>query len=94
VLDAMGDALQAILDVTIVYPGGRPGMGDLIAGRIGDIRVCVRELPITDALRGDYEQDAKFRADFQAWVNVLWQDKDRHISRCLKDNGVIAARLD
>ncbi|HEY8683444.1 MAG TPA: acyltransferase [Rhodanobacter sp.] len=81
VLDAMGDALHAILDVTIVYPGGPGMMMDLIAGRIRDIRVQVRELPITDELRGHYETDAAFRDRFQTWVNALWADKDARIGQ-------------
>ena len=81
VLDAMGDALHAILDVTIVYPGGAGTMLDLVAGRVRDIRVHVRELPIGRDLRGDYEQDAAFRERFQTWINALWQDKDAQIER-------------
>lgn len=76
VLDAMGDALDAILDVTITYPGGRPDMRDLIAGRVRDIHVQVRERPIDADLRGDYESDAAFRQRFQHWMNTVWQDKD------------------
>ncbi len=83
VLDAMGDALHAILDVTIVYPEGPCTMMDLIAGRVHDIRVHVRELPINDELRGDYEGDAVFRAGFQTWVNTLWSEKDMRIGRML-----------
>lgn len=81
VLDAMGDALHAILDVTIVYAGGASTMMDLVAGRVRDIRVHVRELPIGRDLRGDYEQDAAFRERFQTWINALWQDKDAQIER-------------
>jgi 1-acyl-sn-glycerol-3-phosphate acyltransferase len=81
VLDAMGDALHAMLDVTIVYPDGPCSMMDLIAGRIREIRVRVRELPIDDGMRGDYEQDAVFRERFQAWVNALWSGKDALIGR-------------
>lgn len=83
-LDAMGDALQAILDVTVVYPDGRPGFGDLLAGRVHDIRVHVRELPITAALRGDYQSDAQFRERFQRWMNALWEAKDERITRLQK----------
>ncbi|OOG57421.1 acyltransferase [Rhodanobacter sp. C03] len=83
VLDAMGDALHAILDVTIVYPNGPCTMMDLIAGRIRDIRVHVRELPINHELHGDYEGDAAFRACFQTWVNTLWDEKDAQIGRML-----------
>jgi 1-acyl-sn-glycerol-3-phosphate acyltransferase len=81
VLDAMGDALDAMLDVTIVYPNGPCTMMDLIAGRIRDIRVHVRELPITSELRGNYETDKAFRDNFQMWVNAMWDDKDLQIAR-------------
>jgi 1-acyl-sn-glycerol-3-phosphate acyltransferase len=81
VLDAMGDALHAIVDVTIVYPNGRGTMMDLIAGRVRDIRVHIRELPIDGSMRGDYEGDAAFRERFQVWVNTLWSDKDAQIER-------------
>ncbi|MGH8158116.1 MAG: acyltransferase [Rhodanobacter sp.] len=84
VLDAMGDALHAILDVTIVYPNGPCTMMDLIAGRIRDIRVHMRELPITDELRGNYENDAVFRERFQTWVNTLWNEKNAQIGRMLE----------
>jgi 1-acyl-sn-glycerol-3-phosphate acyltransferase len=81
VLDAMGDALHAMLDVTIIYPNGPCRLMDLIAGRIRDIRVQMRELPIGDDLRGDYEQDASFRERFQVRVNALWNEKDALIAR-------------
>ena len=84
VLDAMGDALHAILDVTIVYPNGPCTMMDLIAGRIRDIRVHLRELPISDGLRGNYENDAVFRERFQTWVNTLWNEKNAQIGRMLE----------
>jgi 1-acyl-sn-glycerol-3-phosphate acyltransferase len=91
VLNAMGDALHAILDVSIVYPNGPHTMMDLIAGRIRDIRVHVRELPINDQLRGDYESDAAFRERFQTWVNTLWADKDARITRMLESAGSATA---
>jgi len=83
VLDAMGDALHAILDVTIVYPNGPCTMMDLVAGRVRDIRVHVRELPIDGQLRGNYESDVAFRERFQTWVNTLWNEKDLRIGRML-----------
>jgi hypothetical protein len=54
-------------------------MMDLIAGRVSEIRVHVRELPIHASLRGDYEADPAFRDSFQTWVNTLWADKDAQI---------------
>jgi 1-acyl-sn-glycerol-3-phosphate acyltransferase len=85
VLDAMGEALHAILDVTIVYPGGRPSMMDLIGGRVRAIRVHVRERPIDMTLRGDYENDAMFRERFRSQVNALWSAKDDRIAVMLEE---------
>ena len=84
VLDAMGDGLQAILDVTIAYPGGRPSLLDLLADRVPEVRVQVRQRPIPQAMvRGDYQNDRGFRVQFQQWMNGLWQDKDAEIARML-----------
>ncbi|MEO8670003.1 MAG: acyltransferase [Tahibacter sp.] len=81
VLQAMGEQLQAVVDVTIVYPAGRPGVGDLLSGRVREVRVAVRQLPIPpDLLCGDYEHDADFRSRFQIWINGLWAEKDARIA--------------
>ncbi len=83
VLDAMGDALHAILDVTIVYQDGPCTMMDLFAGRLRNVRVEVRELPITEQLRGSYSEDVGFRGRVKGWVNALWHDKDTRIGQAL-----------
>jgi 1-acyl-sn-glycerol-3-phosphate acyltransferase len=82
VIDAMGDTLRAVLDVTIVYPGGRPTMVDLLGGRIPEVRVSVRERSIPDELiGGSYQDDRAYRARFQQWMNGLWDAKDADIER-------------
>ena len=82
VLDAMGEAMQAILDVTIVYANGTPTIADLFADRIPEVRVHIRELPIPLALAsGDYQNDAAFRERFQDWMNELWEQKDEQVAR-------------
>jgi 1-acyl-sn-glycerol-3-phosphate acyltransferase len=84
VLDAMGTGLHAILDVTIVYPAGRPSMMDLVADRIPEVRVHVRQRPIpAELLHGDYQNDRGFRIRFQQWMNGLWQEKDADLARLL-----------
>ncbi|MEO7072477.1 MAG: acyltransferase [Rhodanobacter sp.] len=79
VLDAMGEALHAIVDVTIVYMDGPCTMMDLFAGRVRHVCVAVRELPIGTELRGDYDHDLTFRGRVKAWVSALWRDKDARI---------------
>ena len=84
VLDAMGEGLHAILDVTIAYPGGRPSMIDLLADRVPAIHVHVRQRAIPqELLHGDYQNDRAFRVHFQQWMNGLWREKDADMARLL-----------
>ena len=71
--------LHKLLDVTIYYPKGTPTFWDYISGKVHDIKVRVRVLPIDHQLIGDYE-DPQVRERFQLWVNQLWLDKDRQIA--------------
>ena len=85
VLGAMGDMLQAVLDVSIAYPAGRPTLIDLCADRVPLVRVHVRRLPIpADLVGGDYENDAEYRARFQAWMNALWLEMDARLAAMLE----------
>jgi hypothetical protein len=84
VLSAMGEALHAILDVSIAYPAGAPSMRDLLTGKVPEIRVLVRQRPIpAEFTTGDYQGDREFRVRFQHWMNALWQDKDADLATLL-----------
>jgi len=81
VLDAMGDNIDTLVDVTISYCGPAPSLPDLFANKVSEIRVSVRTLPISQvpqcrAEGGDYTTDAEYRARFQRWINDLWREKD------------------
>lgn len=83
VLAALGEQLDALLDVTIVYPGNKaPGFWDLVSGSIPRVIVDIEVRDLDPALwAGDYETDPAVRQAVQAWVNQLWQDKDARIER-------------
>jgi 1-acyl-sn-glycerol-3-phosphate acyltransferase len=84
VLNAMGDIIRSVVDITIIYPGGRPTIMDLLAGRVRKVRVLVRELPIpADLTGGDYQNDPAYRERFQHWITALWSEKDARIGACL-----------
>ena len=84
VLDAMGEGLHAILDVTIAYPAGRPSMIDLMADRVPRVSIRVRQRPIpADLAGGNYQDDRAFRARFQQWMNGLWEQKDADLEAML-----------
>lgn len=83
VLAALGEQLDALLDVTIVYPGDKaPGFWDLLNGSISRVIIDIRVRELDPALSaGDYENDPEFRQRVQAWVNQLWLDKDQRIAQ-------------
>ena len=83
VLGAMGDQMTSILDVTMVYPQGTVTFWDLLCGRVQEVVVRVKEIPVTEKLRGDYFNDEAYRGWFQEWLNRLWLEKDARITTIL-----------
>jgi 1-acyl-sn-glycerol-3-phosphate acyltransferase len=83
VLAALGEQLDALLDVTIVYPGDKaPGFWDLLNGSISRVIIDIQVRELDPALwDGDYENDPAFRQTVQAWVNQLWLEKDQRIEQ-------------
>ncbi|MBC3482009.1 acyltransferase [Pseudomonas sp. SWRI59] len=83
VLAALGEQLDALLDVTIVYPGHKaPGFWDLLNGSISRVIIDIQVRELDPALwDGDYENDPAFRQSVQAWVNQLWLEKDQRIEQ-------------
>lgn len=81
VLDAMGEQLQALVDITLHYPDGAPKFWDLLSGRVRKVvlRCQLREIP-GEFLGHDYQQDAEFRERFQSWVSQLWLEKDAQLA--------------
>ena len=89
VLAALGEQLDALLDVTIVYPGNQaPGFWDLLNGSISRVIIDIRVRELDPVLwSGDYENDPEFRQTVQAWVNQLWVDKDQRIEQLRAELG-------
>lgn len=81
-LNILGDKIDALVDMTIVYPDGVPGYGDFWLGEVNRIAVNLRKIEIPDwVLGGNYEDDAEYRERFQQWVHALWTEKDQLIER-------------
>ncbi|PSF05943.1 acyltransferase [Marinobacter fuscus] len=80
VFGAMGEMIHTMLDVTIVYPGGRPGIWDYLCGRVRHIIIDIRTREVPQQFLGmDYENDRAIRVEFQRWVSSLWAEKDQRI---------------
>lgn len=93
-LNAMGEQFAGIIDVTIAYrPTRRAPLWSYVSGGQDQLAVHVDLLPIPeDLMRGDYENDAEFRARFQSWINTLWARKDARLERMLDSRPAQAPR--
>ncbi|WP_372844288.1 acyltransferase [Psychrobacter sp.] len=89
-ISALGEEIDGILDMTIVYPDGVPTYGDLWKGNIKRLGVDVRYLEMPDDLftaikNGGYENNDAIKAEMFDWVEKIWQQKDQRISMMLSD---------
>ncbi|WP_342247153.1 acyltransferase [Pseudomonas sp. OTU5201] len=82
VLDAMGEQLHSLVNVTIHYPDGNPNFWTLLAGRLRKVVVRIEKMEIPGEFIGkNYDQDEQYRLAFQQWVNRLWEAKDAQLVR-------------
>ena len=87
-MTSMGDMLDAVLDITIVYPDGAATFWDLCCGQYVEAIVHVRQLDVEGWLTdGDYENDRDWRRRVQVWLGEIWQDKDDLIQRIIDSRG-------
>lgn len=85
-IQAMDGILDAVLDVTIAYPGvDEPSLWDYCCGRIPVVYFVVRTLDVPASLReGDYSTDPAVRQAFQDWLNKIWAEKDQKLDCLLR----------
>jgi len=81
VVTHLGERVQQLIDVTIVYPSAK-GFWPFLCGQLGTvkIRMQLREIP-EEFKSGDYQNSESFRQAFQQWIAEIWQQKDDLIER-------------
>ena len=88
VLYSFDEALDSLIDVTIVYAHGTPSFWDFVSGQVRKISVRVQLRPIPDNLRGcDFKQDTVAKAALQSWLKTIWEEKERLIIQSLDADG-------
>ena len=88
VLDAMGEHLTTLVDVTIYYPDGIPTFGDFLCGRVKKVHVEVHSKKIPSELTGDYFNDRSYKISFQKWLTQFWHEKDLRLAGLIKEQGI------
>lgn len=86
VLNAMGERLEQLVNVTIFYPCGIPTYWDFICGKVPTIVVDIETLSISSILNDQAYNDAYFtdpaqKQVFQTWMNQLWHTKDAKLKQ-------------
>ncbi|MGI9282745.1 MAG: acyltransferase [Endozoicomonas sp.] len=97
VIGALGEQVRTLLNITIVYhQENQLGFWDLLCGRINSVSIHFEQQTIPASFTGrNYQQDADFRNDFQAWVNQLWEDKDQLIQQLNdKPERIVTGKID
>ncbi|MFC0820404.1 acyltransferase [Moraxella marmotae] len=87
-LSSLGDEIDGILDMTLVYPDGTPSYGDLWSGKLTRLAVDIDFIHPDDKLltalkHGEYEHNKAVKAELYAWLDSVWQAKDAKIKRIL-----------
>jgi 1-acyl-sn-glycerol-3-phosphate acyltransferase len=81
VLASLGEQLDAILDVTIVYPRRDVTIWDFGANRIEWISVRCRRIPVpVEFVTPAITEPGPERERFKEWVEQLWREKDAAIA--------------
>ncbi|MGH8195086.1 MAG: acyltransferase [Woeseiaceae bacterium] len=85
-LASMGAMFNAILDVTIVYPGGTAKFWDMCRGELRHVVIDIVQRPVTEwMLNGSYENDREYRSTFHRWLTGIWTEKDAKIASLRKE---------
>ena len=81
VLYSFDGALDQLIDVTIIYPGGAPNLWQFVSGQVKKISVRVRLLPIGEEARGkDFREDSEAKNALKSWLNDIWVEKELYIT--------------
>lgn len=91
VLNAMGERLTDLVNVTIYYPKGIPSYWDFVSGKVKDIVVDVETISIKSLFDENIYNPAYFTSDdqkqiFQQYLNQLWLDKEQKLMKLAQES--------
>ncbi len=84
VLASLGDQLDAVIDVTLVYPRRDVTMWDFVTNKLPWIRVHARHLDVPESFtNAAVTEPGPERERLKQWVEQVWLEKDAEIASFL-----------
>ncbi|RBP82430.1 acyltransferase [Marinomonas rhizomae] len=84
IVQTMPERIKSITDINVLYEQKTITGWDLLCGRIGQVKVMVREVALPDImLVPEYQAAGRDREHFFTWFNLYWHDKDIRMSHQL-----------
>ncbi|MDX1497082.1 MAG: acetyltransferase [Salinisphaeraceae bacterium] len=80
-MSAMGELLDGVIDMTVVFPPGHePSCLNYALGKVPKVVVRARMLSVPeDIIKSNLRDDRQARERFKQWINEIWEYKDRQI---------------
>jgi len=88
VLASIGDQLDALLDVTLAYPGHDVTMWQFVSGRVPRVAVRARRLDVPpEFLTAEITEPGPARDRFRQWIDGVWREKDALLDALVSADG-------
>jgi len=85
VLYSFDEALDSLIDATIIYPDGVPSVWHYVSGQVKRISVRIQLRPIDEEIRGrNFREDSMAKSHLKNWLNDIWEEKDQIIAYALE----------
>lgn len=88
------ERLDAMIDVTLAYPGGDSNLLQFITGRLPQVIVRARRIEVpAEFFTSAVTEPGAVRDRFKEWVDTIWRDKDALLDQLVAppSTGVISA---
>lgn len=83
-LASFNQHLDAVYDVTLIYPGHDVNLWQFLTNRLEWVRLEARRIEVpVEFHTAAITQPGPARERFKAWVDALWREKDAQIARAL-----------
>ncbi|HYC58351.1 MAG TPA: acyltransferase [Thermoanaerobaculia bacterium] len=85
VLASLAEEIDALYDITIIYPKRDATMFDFASNKLPWIRIIGRRIDVPDELRSDaITEPGPAREQFKQFVEQIWRAKDERVARVLE----------